>query len=190
MTDSISSTSPALRAMMPDAAIVSHSGLRGTLGTRPAPGRKPTTFAEARRRAHRATEIGAKRERCHAGRQGDGGAAARAARCTIQGVGVGGIAPRSDCRTTRQSRTPACWSCRSGCRPPFLRRATMTSSSTGTLSLRPSEPYVVRTPAVAIKSLTANGTPCSGPTKVPCIASASSRAASASACSDDTVMKA
>jgi len=54
----------------------------------------------------------------------------------------------------------------------------------------PTEPKVVRTPAVLTRSLTANGTPCSGPSASPLTAAASAVRAAARASSAQTVMKA
>src|SRR5262249_45741403 len=47
--------------------------------------------------------------------------------------------------------------------PAAFSRATAGESEAGTLSASAQEPKVVRTPAVLTRSLTANGTPCSGP---------------------------
>jgi len=52
------------------------------------------------------------------------------------------------------------------------------------------EPNVVRTPAVLTRSLTANGTPCSGPNVSPRTTAASASLAAARASSARTVMKA
>ncbi len=47
--------------------------------------------------------------------------------------------------------------------PAARSRWTTTSSRSGTLSAKSGEPYVVRMPAVSVRSLCATGTPCSGP---------------------------
>src|SRR6185437_14397770 len=57
--------------------------------------------------------------------------------------------------------------------PAAFSRATATESAVGTLSANTHEPKVVRTPLVLTRSLTANGTPCSGPSRSPRIAAAS-----------------
>ena len=56
----------------------------------------------------------------------------------------------------------------------------MTGSSSGTQSSSTFEPRVVRLPRVGVKSLSAIGSPCSGPTAAP---AASARSA-ASACAN------
>src|SRR6202040_2542491 len=51
--------------------------------------------------------------------------------------------------------------------PAAFSRATAVESAAGTLSASATEPKVVRTPAVLTRSLTANGTPCSGGSGAP-----------------------
>src|SRR5579872_5013668 len=51
--------------------------------------------------------------------------------------------------------------------PAAFSRATAGESAAGTLAASATEPNVVRTPAVLTRSLTANGTPCSGPSALP-----------------------
>ena len=71
--------------------------------------------------------------------------------------------------------------------PAAFRRATETASRAGTFAAKISEPMVVRTPAVATRSLTENGTPCSGPSASPAITAASAACAAARAASAVTV---
>src|SRR5260370_41833797 len=51
--------------------------------------------------------------------------------------------------------------------PARFSRATAGESAAGTLSARATEPKVVRTPSVLTRSLTENGTPCSGARELP-----------------------
>ena len=74
--------------------------------------------------------------------------------------------------------------------PASRKRATATASVSGTLCSKISEPIVVRTPRVLTRSLTENGTPCSGPRSSPRATASSARRASAIASSRATVMKA
>src|SRR5579863_4237469 len=72
--------------------------------------------------------------------------------------------------------------------PAALSRATDGESAAGTLSASATEPKVVFTPAVLTRSLTANGTPCSGGSGSPSITAASASQAAAFASSAQTVM--
>jgi hypothetical protein len=74
--------------------------------------------------------------------------------------------------------------------PARFSRATAGESAAGTLPASATEPKVVRTPSVLTRSLTANGTPCSGPSAAPRITAASASRAAARAASPHTVMKA
>ena len=56
---------------------------------------------------------------------------------------------RPGCRCASRGRTPACWSCRSGSRPPASARSTMIESAFGTFRASIGEPMVVGMPAVA-----------------------------------------
>src|SRR5208282_6044138 len=59
--------------------------------------------------------------------------------------------------------------------PAFFSRSTGRQSALGTSSLNSGDPYVVRMPLVACRSLTPIGSPCNGPSQLP-LASASSAA--------------
>ena len=59
--------------------------------------------------------------------------------------------------------------------PAFFRRSTRGGSKSGTQCSKTLDPSVVRLPAVGVKSLIANGTPCNGPT---CFPERTSRSAS------------
>src|SRR5690242_8556138 len=74
--------------------------------------------------------------------------------------------------------------------PAALSLATQGESAAGTLSASAKEPKVVRTPAVLTRSLTANGTPCSGPNSSPRMRAFSAAFAAVRASSAQTVMKA
>jgi len=74
--------------------------------------------------------------------------------------------------------------------PAAFSRATAGESVTGTLSASATEPNVVRTPAVLTRSLTANGTPCSGGSGSPSMTAASALQAAARASSAQTVINA
>jgi len=73
--------------------------------------------------------------------------------------------------------------------PARFRRATTVASFVGTWLRWIVMPAAVATPSVLHRSLTATGTPCSGPREVPEAVSASRRAASASARSAVSVAK-
>ena len=69
-----------------------------------------------------------------------------------------------------------------GMAPAWRRRATSVASAVeGAAFLRPNVPAVQRVPACSMESLTLNGTPCSGPRRVPAANSRSAAAASSSA---------
>src|SRR5947207_1834994 len=67
--------------------------------------------------------------------------------------------------------------------PAVFSRATAGESAAGTLSASAKEPKIARTPLVLTRSLTANGTPCSGPNFSPRMTAASASLAAARASS-------
>ena len=69
-------------------------------------------IAETCRRTHRAAEIGAVGERGHSGRDRDGRTARRASRKSARHRRDSASVRTDDLCTPRQSRIPACWSCR------------------------------------------------------------------------------
>jgi hypothetical protein len=85
-------------------------------------------------------------------------------------------------RWTSPSRTRPCWSCRSA-RPRRRAGARRRSRRTGAIALEMREPHVVGSSWTSIRSLSAIGTPASGPRAPP---SSSSERARASAWSDIT----
>ncbi len=166
ITDSSSARSPTVRAIGPDVEVVSQWFSFGQVGTRPRLGRNPTTPQNdaGLRRLPPMSDPSA------SGTIPDASAeAAPPLEPPAERLGSTGfrVVPKTRLNVCEPAANSGTFVLPISTAPACRIRSTTRSSVVATWSAKRGEPYVVRHPAAAWVSFTANGSPCSGPTGWP-----------------------